>query len=410
MRLSDLQKNIADNPCRFKVAICGRRFGKTFLAIRQLCYFARLPNKEVFYITSSYRSAKMIVWKPLKRRLLDLRWVAKVNESELSILLKNGSTISLKGAENPDSLRGVSLSYVVIDEAAEVDPALWQEVIRPALADQQGHAMFISTPKGKNNWTFDLYNMPERFPDTWASFQYTTLQGGFVKPEEVEAARADMTDRQFRQEFEATFESYSNRVAWCFDRTRHVVEPEAWDTRELHIGADFNVNPITAVVGVKQGERFIFIDEIRIDNSNTDELSQEILSRYPNSKITVYPDPSGNRRQTSSSGMSDHKIFANYGFTVKAPHKHDPVRDRNNATNARFLNAAGDINLLVTKNCKYTIESLEKHVFKEGTQVPDKDTGYDHMWDAFSYAIAYLYPIKTKTAVIAPQRWGHSIA
>ena len=161
MKLSAPQQLVADDHHRFKVVIAGRRFGKTFLSIRQLCWEARIPNKEIFYITSSYRAAKMIVWRPLKKRLLDLRWVKKINESELSITLKNNSTISLKGAENPDSLRGPSLSYCVIDELAEVDSDLFFEVIRPALSDQEGGAMFIGTPKGRNNWAYDLFCMRE---------------------------------------------------------------------------------------------------------------------------------------------------------------------------------------------------------------------------------------------------------
>ena len=158
MKLSEPQQTIASNTNRFKVVVAGRRFGKTFLSIREICYQAKEPNREVFYVTTSYRAAKMIVWKPLKRKLLDLRWVQKINESELSILLKNGTTISLKGAEDPDKLRGVSLSYCVVDEAAECKlEALWGEILRPALADQQGGALFIGTPKGKNNPFYDLY-------------------------------------------------------------------------------------------------------------------------------------------------------------------------------------------------------------------------------------------------------------
>ncbi len=146
MKLSESQKRVAEDPHRFKVVIAGRRFGKTFLALRQLCFYARVPNKDIFYITSSYRAAKMILWKPLKRRLQDLRWIEKINESELSITLKNGSTISLKGAENPDSLRGPSLYYCVFDEVSEIDSETFFEVIRPALADQEGGALFIGTP------------------------------------------------------------------------------------------------------------------------------------------------------------------------------------------------------------------------------------------------------------------------
>lgn len=408
-QLSKPQQVIADDPRRFKVAICGRRFGKTFLSIRQIAYNARMPNSEVFYITSSYRAAKMIVWKPLKHRLQDLRWVSKINESELSILLKNGSTISLKGAENPDALRGVSLNYCVIDEAAQVDPTVWYEVVRPALADRQGGAMFISTPLGKSNWTYDLYTATEQQPNTWASFQYTTLQGGWVKPEEIAAARADMSERQFRQEFEATFETYENRVAWAWDRKENMVPQADLDTRELHIGIDFNVNPITAAIGVKHKDNFIFIDEIQMHNSNTTELADEIQRRYPKSRCIVYPDPAGAQRKTSANGLTDHKILESYGFRVLAPRTHDPVRDRVNAFNAKLCNAAGIRTLFVTQNNKYLIESLEKHTFKEGTQVPDKNSGFDHMFDAASYAIAYLYPIRRNTPETEPQRFGHAI-
>ena len=148
MKLAPWQKAVADSPARFKVVCAGRRSGKTYLAIRQMCWYARIPNREVFYVTSSYRAAKMIVWKTLKNRLQDLRWIAKINESELSITLKNRSTISLKGSENIAALRGIKLAYCVIDEAAFCDPDLFPEVIRPALADSQGDAMFISTPAG----------------------------------------------------------------------------------------------------------------------------------------------------------------------------------------------------------------------------------------------------------------------
>lgn len=410
MQLSQPQQTIADDPHRFKVAICGRRFGKTFLSIRQLAYFGRIPRREIFYITSSYRAAKMIVWKPLKHRLQDLRWVSKINESELSILLKNGTTISLKGAENPDALRGVSLDYTVIDEAAQVDPNVWYEVVRPALADRQGHALFISTPLGKSNWTYDLFCQAETNA-SWASFQYTTLQGGWVKPEEIASAREDMSERQFRQEFEATFETYENRVAWAFDRKIHVIEPiHDIDTRQLFIGMDFNVAPMSAVIAVQQGDTMTVIDEMTVYGSNTDEIAQEILTRYPRSRITVYPDPAGSQRKTSANGMTDHKILENRGFRVLAPRKHDAVRDRINATNARFCNASGEHRLFVTRNCKNLIESLEKHTFKPNTSIPDKDSGWDHAFDALSYMIAYMYPIKRDQEYEpAPARFGHAI-
>jgi hypothetical protein len=411
MKLSQPQQTIAKNKSRFKVVVAGRRFGKTYLAIREICYQAKEPNREVFYVTTSYRAAKMIVWKPLKNKLLDLKWVKKINESELSILLKNGTTISLKGAEDPDKLRGVSLDYTVIDEAAECKlESLWGEILRPALADRQGNALFIGTPKGKSNAFYDLYVFANEVDNKdWSAFQYTTMDGGFVKPEEVEAAKRDMSERQFRQEFEATFETYENRVAWAFDRGVNIVTPNDLPTDIVHIGMDFNRNPLVASIAVQQGNTLTAIDEIQIFGSNTDEMCDEIVSRYPNSKIFVYPDPSGSRQQTSSGGRSDHSILANRGFVVKAPRKHDPVKDRINAINARFRSADGANYLFISSNCKHTINSLDKHTFKEGTQVPDKDTGYDHMFDAISYMVAYLFPVRRQVQAPPPQNWGHRI-
>ena len=410
MKLSQPQQTIAKDHSRFKVVVAGRRFGKTYLAIREICYQAKEPNREVFYITTSYRAAKMIVWKPLKAKLLDLRWIKKINESELSILLKNGTTISLKGAEDPDKLRGVSLDYVVIDEAAECKlESLWGEICRPALADRQGGALFIGTPKGKSNPFYDLYTFA-RSAEQWCAWQYTTAQGGFVTQQELDAARQDMSERQYNQEFNATFESFEQRVAWAFDRDSNV-QP-APDTAQdiIHIGMDFNRNPIVCAIAVQlDRETLHVVDEIQIFGSNTDEICDEIDNRYPNAKVFIYPDPSGSRQQTSSGGRSDHSILANRGYVVKAPRKHDPVRDRINAINARFRTATGENHLFITPNCKNTINSCDKHTFKEGTQVPDKDTGHDHMFDALSYMVAYLYPIRKQVQVPTQATWGHRI-
>lgn len=408
MKLASWQQAVADDPARFKVVVAGRRSGKTYLAIRQLCWYARIPNREVFYITSSYRAAKMIVWKTLKNRLLDLRWVQKINESELSILLKNGSQISLKGSENKDSLRGISLSFCVIDEAAECDPDLFPEIVRPALADQKGDALFIGTPKGTGNYFYDLYQNA-RTTDNWRTWQLTTLEAGMVDPSEVEAAKQDMSLKQFRQEFLATFESTESRIAWAFDREQNVKPYEGDKPRELFIGIDFNLNPISAGVLTRQGDTLHVIDEIEIYSSNTDELVAEIRHRYPTEKIYAFPDPSGSRSQTSSAGRSDHIILSNAGFVVKAPRKHDPVKDRINAFNARCRNASGEVHFYIDPKCRRSIETMEKHSYKPNTNVPDKDSGYDHLFDAISYAVAYLYPIRKPTPQATGGGWGHKV-
>ena len=408
MPLSETQKVVAFDQHRFKVVVAGRRWGKSTLAIRTICQVAKEPLKDVYYIAPTYRMSRTIIFKRLKQKLLDLRWVSKINETNLEFTLKNGSTISLKGADNPDSLRGVSLSAAVFDEFAFMDEDVWFSVIRPALADQQGPALFITTPIGKGNWAFDLFNMQETNKD-WKSFRYTTLEGGFVSEEEIEAARAEMSEQQFKQEFEADFVTASNLVAWAFTREniRSLANP---DTRILHVGVDFNVSPVTAAIYVQQGEEMYQIDEVNMLNSNTQELADEILRRYPQSKIFCYPDPAGRQRKTSAGGATDFTILESAGFIVKAPRSHDPVRDRINSYNARLCSAKGVRRLFIDPKCKYTLESLEKFCFKPGTQVPDKDSGWDHMFDAASYCIQYLFPLRKETPQHIPQRWGHKLA
>lgn len=409
MKLSKCQKIISDDNSRFRVAICGRRFGKTFLAINELAKFACIPNREVFYVAPSYRQAKQIVWKKLRNRLQELRWVKKVHETELSLLLKNGSTISLKGADNYDSLRGVGLDFVVLDEFADIDEECWYEVLRPALADNEGHALFIGTPKGKSNWSYEIYNH-EHDSNEWKSFQYTTLDGGNVTAKEIESAKQDLDERTFNQEFLATFESYGSLITYNFSRDLHVKEISDYDTRILHVGMDFNNTPITATINVKLGETLYQIDEVYINDSNTDELAIEIKNRYPNSQINCYPDPAGRQRKTSANGQTDFTILQNHGFKIHAPLKHNEVKDRINSFNARLKTTDGKVHLSIHPKCKHTIESLEKYSYKDNTIIPDKSKGFDHMFDAASYCVDYLFPIKKIIEKQPPRTFSHRLA
>lgn len=412
MPLSKPQETIANDQRRFRVAICGRRFGKTHLSIRELCRFARIPEREVFYVAPTYRQAKQIVWKKLKKKLVELKWAKKVNETELSILLKNGSTISLKGADNFDSLRGVGLDFVVLDEFADIDPDAWYEVLRPALSDRQGSALFIGTPKGKGNWSFELFNKHEDDPDFWSSFQYTTIQGGNVTAEEIEAAKRDLDDKTFNQEYNATFETYGSIIAYNFDRNIHVKKytGNLNLVKELHIGIDFNNSPITAAICVREGNTLFQIDEVYMNDSNTGELANEISARYPGYKIIAYPDPAGRQRKTSANGQTDFTILSNAGFAVKAPNAHNAVRDRINSMNARLKTVDKQVHYYVDPKCKHTIDSLEKFAYKEGTQTPDKEKGFDHMFDALTYCVDYLFPLRREYEQLPPRTFAHRLA
>ena len=377
--------------------------------MRELARYARQPNSRCWFIAPTRSQGKGIVWEELKSRLQDLKWVAKTNESELKITLVNGSEIQIMSADAYERTRGYSCNFIVYDEFADMDPDIWTAT-RPTLADREGHAMFIGTPKGVHNWSKDIYDM-HLTNDNWQSFQFTTLDGGRVSDAEVEAARAEMDERLFRQEFMATFEDAGSRVFYSFD-SANVEKYSGAEPSQIFVGMDFNINPMSATIGVREGDTMHLIDEIRMFSSNTDEMVSELKNRYPQlrpDRIWVYPDPASRQNKTSAGGRTDLSILQNAGFTVKCPHKHDAVRDGINSVNSRLRTADNTRYLKVDPKCKYTIESLERHSYRPGTNQPDKDTGYDHMADALRYMIHYIWPVRTTTELPPAARWGHAI-
>ena len=405
MPLTKPQKKVVKSKARFKVLITGRRFGKTHLAIRQLIKHASLPDKKVWFVCPSYRQAKQVCWTALKERLSALNWIKKTNESDLSINLINGSVIALRGADRSyDSLRGVGLDYLVMDEFADIASEAWYEVLRATLSDRKGGAMFTGTPRGYGNWAYDLYCKGGVDKD-WESFQFTTLDGGQVDKNEVESAKSDLDERTFRQEYLATFETYAGSIYYNFEREENVKVLKDNNTT-LHIGMDFNIDPMSAAVFQIENNVINFIDEIIIYSSNTEELVKEIQTRYPERKIIVYPDPACRQRKTSAGGRTDLTILQNAGLTVRVKNAHPQIRDRINAVNSRLKNTNEQRMMFIDPKCKNIIRGLERHLYKEGTTQPDKDSGFDHMNDAIGYAVDYLFPIRKNYNKELPTRWS----
>ena len=403
MQLTLPQSEIFLSSSRFVSVVAGRRFGKTFLSTGKILEQAvKSPNRNVWYVAPTYGAAKEIAWDMLIHTIPP-EYVSKTNESSLTLRLINGSVIALKGAEKPNNLRGRALDFVVMDEFADMRPEAWYEVLRPSLSDRQGGAMFIGTPKGRNHF-YDLWAKGIDGANDWESFQYTTLQGGNVPPEEVEAARADLDERTFQQEYEAAFVTYQGLIYYGFSREDSVLDIGD-DNGTLHVGMDFNLDPMSAVICIRKGEKLYAVDEIVMFGSNTDEMVAELKDRYANRNVIIYPDPASRQRKTSAGGRTDLSILQNAGFSVKAKNSHALVRDRINAVNSRLLSGDGERHLFVSSKCKQTIKSLERQTYKEGTSVPNKDDGFDHMNDALGYLVEYLFPVRTEYATPQPTRW-----
>ena len=405
MPLSKPQKEIFDCDKRWRVTITGRRFGKTWLCIQEMAKFARHKNKRVWYVAPTYRMAKDIVWNDLVDKMTKHRWVKKINHSDLKLTLRNGSEISLRGADNENSLRGVGLDFLVMDEFADIKEHAWYEVLRPTLSDKNGSALFCGSPRGYGNWSYNLFTK-ENEDDQWKSFQFTTLEGGNVSANEIQQAKQDLDERTFAQEYMASFVNYAGQIYYNFDRKENVMDDYKPEKNEIHIALDFNIDPMSAVISELKGNNIYVYDEIVIYSSNTDEMVQEIKNRFKDKHIFVYPDPASKQRKTSAGGVTDLSILKNAGFHLRVRNSHPLIRDRINAVNAKLKNGLGDRTLFIAKNCKTMLKSIERQIYKEGTTVPDKDNNYDHMNDALGYLVEYLFPVKRQFTPSKPQRWS----
>ena len=404
MPLTNPQAEVIGSKARFRVLVSGRRFGKTFLAINELARFARFPNKKVWYVAPTYRQAKGICWSDLVERLKYHNWISEVNNSDLTVILRNTSKISLRGADNEQSLRGVGLDFLCMDEFADISPSAWFEVLRPTLSDTQGHALFCGTPRGFGNWAYDMYVKGTNDKE-WESFKYTTLEGEQVPDEEISQAKDDLDERTFQQEYMASFVNYAGMIYYNFDRKKNIIDSFNRNYETLHIGLDFNVDPMCAVVSVIENDRIFVIDEIQIWSSNTNEMVEEIKRRYEK-RVIVYPDPSARQRKTSAGGMTDLAILKNAGLDVRCRNSAPFVRDRINSVNAKLKNAKGIHSLFIVNSCKNVIKSIERQIYKEGTHVPDKDSGYDHFNDALGYMIEYNFPLRREFKPSRPKMWS----
>ena len=211
VKLHDKQREVFDDTSRFRVVAAGRRFGKSRLAAWLLLIEAlQSTSKDVFYVAPTFQQAKDIMWGVLKD--LGREVIQSAHENTSVLTLVNGRKIYLKGADRPDTLRGVGLAFLVIDEYADIKPNVWEQILRPALADVQGKALFIGTPKGRNHF-YELYKYAEKgTDDDWKEFHFSSYDNPLIPETEIEAAKTSMSSFAFRQEFLASFQAASRDI------------------------------------------------------------------------------------------------------------------------------------------------------------------------------------------------------
>jgi len=390
--LDTKRRAIIKHPAKRKVLVAGRRFGKSYLSLMWLLSRKIEPNERRWIITPTYRQGKTTTWKLLRTIFRD--YDAQVNESELLVKLPNGAEIAIKGSEQENNLRGAGIDMVCMEEYSYIKPHVWEEIIYPMLTTTDGDALFIGTPNGYDH-LYDAYMLGQGKSIDWKSWQFTTVDGGFVPEKEIEKAKSMMDERAFRTEFLASFETTGNRAAYNFDRQIHVKQTDQRTSR-LAWGIDFNVDYMSAVLIMEFTNSIHYLNEIRLTNSNTEEMAKEMKKIAPN--IPVYPDAAGRSRSTTSN-RSDHQILKDHSFYIIAKKANPPIIDRLNALNRMLKDANGKIRMTVDPKCVYLIKDLEQVQRTRDGKIDKSDIKLTHMMDACSYYISYKYPVVKREAV-----------
>jgi hypothetical protein len=201
------QKEVFQDKTRFKVIVAGRRCGKSRLsAVALLVEGLRCPQgSAVMYVAPTQGQARQIIWDVLMDLGRDVIQSSHVNNMDITLI--NGAKIYVRGSDRPDTLRGVSLTYLVLDEVADIKSETWEKVLRASLSDKKGSALFIGTPKGRN-WFYDMYNLGKTDTDEeWKSWHFTTKDNPLIDPDEIEGAKKTLSSFSFKQEYEASFDN-----------------------------------------------------------------------------------------------------------------------------------------------------------------------------------------------------------
>ena len=280
------QLEVHNSEARFKVLSAGRRWGKTRLGVNE-CLDAASKGGRAWWVSPSYKTSE-VGWRPLRqiaRRIPN----AEVRLVDRMVTLPGGGFVAVRSADNPDSLRGEGLDYVVMDECAFMQKEAWTEAIRPALSDRQGKALFISTPKGRN-WFWEAYQRGVREEEGWQSWTFPTSSNPYIETSEIEAAKRDLPEMIFRQEYLAEFIESDGGV---FRRVQEAAvlspqEPQAG--RQYVAGVDVASSVDFTVVSVLDAEskEMVYMDRFnRVDYPVLIDRLESVYSRYGLTSMVV---------------------------------------------------------------------------------------------------------------------------
>ena len=406
IQLHPAQAELAGDTHRFRVGNCGRRFGKTYMAVQEIKGLAcNTRDGRIAYVANTYQQAKDIAWEELKEACKDVS--IKTNESELSItvrsiypkrdksnrlvltkskkpiFLPSTSTIRLRGWESVNNLRGQKFHFLVLDEVAFMKEftTTWNKVLLPALTDYEGSALFLSTPNGFNHF-YDLYNREAKDKD-YKSFHFPSTHNPYLKGAVIDKARQEMTEDEFAQEYEAEFRKKEGLVFKIFDRKNHTYDPATITTTnfiDTFYGIDFGyTNPASVLVIRKDSDSNYWVTDMIYQRSKTNTQLIELTKQLPNQPRYIYPDSAEPDRiaEFKAAGYYIRDVKKGKGSIVKGVERLQELFKTNR--------------IKISQKCMPLIEELEMYSYptsKEGhndSELPIAE--HDHAIDALRYAL-----------------------
>lgn len=419
------QHRLWKSKARFNVVPAGRRSGKTEIVgkrkiiKRVLTPVLNQPNTRFFVGAPTRDQAKRIYWADLKR-MFPPKLILSKSESSLVIVSVLNSELHVLGMDKPERIEGTPWDGGVLDEYGNMKKKTWPEHVRPALSDRNGWCDFIGVPEGRNHY-FELHEMAKEVAAAaakkgvqpeWDVFWWKSAD--ILPKYEVEAARQDLDELTFKQEFEGEFVNFTGLAYYNFSRARNVAKLQYDPTSNIILCFDFNVSP--GVLSIQQLQDLPkpsnlygsgIIDEVYIKrNSNTPRICNKFISKYGEHQghIFCYGDATGGAQGTAKVQGSDWALikqilWAHFGtdrIHFKVPLSNPKERDRINSVNSRLCSYNGDIRMMIDPKCQHTIRDFEGTVLVEdGTGKIDKkaDLEMSHLTDAIGYHIYKEWPV-----------------
>lgn len=407
--------NAVANGVRFPVVPAGRRSGKTERAKRFVAKMAMKNAGEMYFIAAPTRDqVKKIYWADMKRLCLTSLCSRPPSETELTIFLDNGTQVQLIGLDRPERIEGVFWSGGVIDEIADVKAEAWEANIRPALdtfnptrPEYKAWCWLIGVPDGLNHY-YDMAQYAESGSDPdWKVFHWKSSE--ILPADTIAAAKRQMSSKQYKQEYEASFEGATGRIYEDYDRGNHTdarIEPH----EQLLWMHDQNFTPLSSAVGVRRNEGLYLLDEIVLTSAVSKQSALEFVDKFKdhqNRHVVVYGDPAGQagEKHGHASDYTDIEgVLKAHGWTFKRKVKaaHPAIKDRQNAVRAKIRTADGHRSLFVNPvTAKWCDKGLATVQLQDGsTFQEDQKNKYQHITTAIGYCVDVEWPIVKRTTTV----------